>query len=65
MNEITVAYHDGPPAIGFFGRQWTRGVAQVVTPEEWEGMQARGDFKEFDFVQQTTPANERSLDNQE
>jgi hypothetical protein len=44
-----VAYHDGPPAISFFGMDWTRGVAREVTPMQWDGMQLRGDFKEFDF----------------
>lgn len=49
---ITVAYHDGPPEIGFCGRQWQRGVAQPVTADEWEAMQARADFNEFNFSEE-------------
>jgi hypothetical protein len=46
---LSVAYHDGPPAISFFGMDWTRGAPREVTPMQWERMQLRGDFKEFDF----------------
>lgn len=46
---LMVAYHAGPPAITFFGMDWTREWAQEVTPMQWQGMQLRGDFKEFDF----------------
>lgn len=44
-----VAYHDGPPEITFYGINWRRGEAQVVTDEAWAVIQARGDFREFDF----------------
>lgn len=46
---LLAAYHAGPPAIAFFGMDWTRGRAQEITPMQWQGMQLRGDFKEFDF----------------
>lgn len=49
---VSVAYHDGPIAIGFCGRRWQRDVAQPVTVGEWAAMQARGDFNEFDFKQE-------------
>lgn len=49
---LSVAYHAGPPSIGFCGRQWQRDVAQPVTPEEWKAMQARGDFDEFNFTKE-------------
>jgi hypothetical protein len=50
---LRVAYHAGPPDIGFFGRQWQRDVAQPVTADEWTAMRARGDFDEFNFTQET------------
>lgn len=49
---LSVAYHDGPPEIGFSGRHWQRGVAQPVTAEEWAAMQARADFNEFNFSEE-------------
>ena len=33
---------DGPAEMGFYGRTWTRGQPQPVTPEEWTAMQTRG-----------------------
>jgi hypothetical protein len=50
--ELRVVYHAGPDAIGFCGRQWRRGAAQPVTAEEWAAMRARGDFNEFDFIEE-------------
>ena len=47
-----VAYHAGPEEIGFFGRTWHRGVALEVTVNELTGMQARGDYNEFNFKQE-------------
>jgi hypothetical protein len=49
ITELSVAYHAGPPAIGFAGRQWQRGVPQTVSAAEWAAMHARRDFVEFDF----------------
>lgn len=46
---VRVAYHAGPPAIGFYGRNWGKGEAQAVTPQEWTAMQQRADFNDFDF----------------
>ncbi len=46
---VRVAYHDGPPAIHFAGLPWRRGVPLDVSAEKWAQMQARGDFREFDF----------------
>jgi hypothetical protein len=44
-----VAYHAGPPEISFCGRDWRCDMPQEVTAAEWERMQLRGDFREFDF----------------
>ncbi|MBI5920262.1 MAG: hypothetical protein HY847_01285 [Betaproteobacteria bacterium] len=33
---------DGPPEMNFYGRTWTRGQPQPVTPEEWSAMCERG-----------------------
>lgn len=52
VGSLTVAYRAGPPSIGFYGRQWQREVAQPVTADEWEQMQARGDFDEFNFTEE-------------
>lgn len=49
---ILVAYHAGPEEIGFFGKQWQRGVTQSVTADEWLAMQVRGDFDEFNFTEE-------------
>ena len=46
---LRVAYHDGPPAVRFFGIDWQRGVPQTITGTVWAEMQARADFREFDF----------------
>lgn len=46
---VRVAYHDGPPEIRFAGLPWRRGVADTISAEKWAEMQARGDFREFDF----------------
>lgn len=55
---LRVAYHDGPPEIGYFGAQWQRGVPQEVTTEAWEAMQQRADFGPFDFrIEPETPAD--------
>lgn len=51
-DSLRVAYHDGPEEIGFFGREWRRGIAQQVTADELAGMQARGDYNEFNFKQE-------------
>lgn len=56
--DVRVAYHDGPPEIHFAGLTWRRGVADTVTAEKWAEMQARGDFKEFDFRPETPAALE-------
>ncbi len=57
---LRVAYHDGPPEIGYFGSQWQRGVAQEVTTEAWAAMQKRADFGPFDFrIQPETPAADK------
>lgn len=50
--DVSVAYHDGPPTIGFCGRAWQRDVVQSVTADEWHAMQARGDFNEFNFTEE-------------
>lgn len=44
------AYHDGPPEIQFAGRRWLRDMPQDLTAQEWAAMQARPDFKHFDFT---------------
>lgn len=49
---LSVAYHDGPPEIGFYGRNWQRDIAQPVSPDEWAAMQLRGDFNEFNFTEE-------------
>lgn len=49
LNPISVAYHEGPEAIGFGGRHWQRDIAQTVSADEWAFMQARADFNEFKF----------------
>ena len=49
---VSVAYHDGPNAIGFLGRWWQRDVAQSITADEWAAMQSRGDFEEYQFTQE-------------
>ena len=46
---FNVAYHDGPPAINFFGVRWERGKAQTVTAGQWAAMQARPDCAPFEF----------------
>lgn len=46
---VRVAYHAGPPSIGYFGGQWQLGVPQEVTAEAWEAMQKRADCAHFDF----------------
>ena len=51
-DSLRVAYHNGPEEIGFFGREWQRGIAQSVTANELAGMQARGDYNEFNFKQE-------------
>lgn len=50
---LQVAYHSGPPEIGYFGTEWKRGVPQPVTLIAWQAMQERSDFAGFDF--QITP----------
>ena len=50
--QFLVAYRDGPPEIGFAGRQWQRGVAQLVMTEEWAAMQERADFNEYQFTKE-------------
>ena len=56
-----VAYHDGPPNITFYNIAWQRGVPQAIAAEEWAGMIARADFKEFDFrLSPSTPDAPRS-----
>lgn len=46
---LSVAYHDGPPAISFFGSRWERGKAKSVSAGDWAAMQARADCAPFDF----------------
>lgn len=46
---VRVAYHDGPPELTFYNHAWIRGMPQALTREDWEAMQKRGDFGEFDF----------------
>lgn len=48
-SDVKVAYHDGPPALGYFGRRWQRGEAQTIPAADWQSMQARSDFAPFDF----------------
>lgn len=56
---LRVAYHAGPPSIGYFGAQWQRGIPQAVTAEAWAAMQARADCAHFDFrIEPATPANQ-------
>jgi hypothetical protein len=56
---LRVAYHQGPPEIGYFGATWRRGVSQPVTRDAWAAMQARGDFSSFDFrIEPATPAEQ-------
>lgn len=47
--DVTVAYHAGPPEIGYAWRAWVRGAPQRVSGPEWTYMQMRADFHEFDF----------------
>ncbi|HQS59967.1 MAG: hypothetical protein B7Y56_03420 [Gallionellales bacterium 35-53-114] len=49
---ILVAYHAGPEEIGFFGKVWQRDSAQSVTADEWAAMRLRGDFDEFNFIEE-------------
>jgi hypothetical protein len=49
---VTVAYHAGPPEIGFYRRDWTRGAPQTIPADDWAAMRARGDFNEFDFEEE-------------
>lgn len=49
---IPVAYHAGPEEIGYYNKQWQRDVAQPLTREDWAAMQARGDFDEFNFIEE-------------
>lgn len=49
---VTVAYHDGPPEIGFYTRTWTRGAPQTIPAEDWAAMRARADFNAFDFQEE-------------
>jgi len=46
---INVAYHDGPPAIGYFGSRWERGKSKSVSSADWDAMRARADCAPFDF----------------
>lgn len=56
---LRVAYHQGPPEIGFNGAEWRRGVWLTVTPAEWAAMRARADFNNFDFrIEPATPAEQ-------
>ena len=55
---LRVAYHDGPPEIGYAGLSWQRGVVKEVTAHTWSVMQARSDFAPFDFrIEPDTPAD--------
>ncbi len=55
---LQVAYHDGPPEIGYFGEVWRRGEPRAVTPAAWSAMQARSDFSSFDFrIEPAQPAD--------
>lgn len=55
---LRVAYHDGPPEIGYAGLAWRRGEAKEVTAHTWSVMQARSDFASFDFrIEPDTPAD--------
>lgn len=56
-----VAHHDGPPEITFYGIRWRRGVPQSISAEAWRGMQARGDFNEFDFRVVTDTSHDSRL----
>lgn len=49
LKPLKVAYHDGPPAIQYFGRRWERGAPQEVSPDDWAAMQERADFPPFQF----------------
>lgn len=51
-DRVTVAYHAGPPEIGFYKRTWTRGAPQTIPADDWKAMQQRGDFNEFDFQEE-------------
>lgn len=55
---VSVAYHDGPPQISFWGRLWHRGDAQTIDADEWAAMKARFDFAPFQFrpTAQAAPA---------
>ena len=50
--EVVVAYHAGPPEIGFYKRQWRIGVAQPIPVDDWIAMNERADFGEFDFKEE-------------
>ncbi len=54
---LQVAFHAGPPEIGYFGSQWRRGEPQTVTAEAWAAMRRRDDFASFDFrIEPESPA---------
>lgn len=54
---LRVAYHDGPPEIGYAGLTWRRGEHKEITDHTWTVMKARGDFAPFDFrIEPDTPA---------
>lgn len=49
---INVAYHSGPDEIGFCGNQWKRDQVQTITKAEWNAMQLRADFSNYDFKEE-------------
>lgn len=51
-DRVTVAYHAGPPEIGFYTRTWTRGAPQTIPRDDWKAMQQRTDFNGFDFQEE-------------
>lgn len=48
---VRVAYHKGPPAITFYGRDWRRDVAQSIPIEDWIAMNNRPDIAGFGFTE--------------
>lgn len=49
---IRVAYHEGPPEIGFCNINWKRGEVQPITLTVWTAMHMRADFKQFNFTEE-------------
>lgn len=47
--DVSVAYHDGPPSLGYFRSRWERSKPKTVSAADWAAMQARPDCALFDF----------------